>query len=51
VSISAIFYEQLFCTRVFLRSFDVLTIWGCNFWQKEFGAKAAHKMLVELTLG
>jgi hypothetical protein len=27
----------------------VLTIWVCNFWQKEFGAKAAHKMLVKLT--
>jgi hypothetical protein len=22
-----------------------------NFWQKDFGAKAAHKMLVKLTLG
>jgi hypothetical protein len=29
----------------------VLTIWFCNFGQKDFGAKAAHKMLVKLTPG
>ncbi len=29
----------------------MLTIWVCNFWQKDFGAKAAHKMLVKLTPG
>jgi hypothetical protein len=38
-----------FSCESFLRSFDVLTIWLCNFWQKDFGAKAAHKMLVKLT--
>jgi hypothetical protein len=27
----------------------MLTILVCNFWQKDFGAKAAHKMLVKLT--
>ncbi len=27
----------------------MLTIWVCNFWQKDFGPKAAHKMLVKLT--
>jgi hypothetical protein len=27
--------------------FSVLTIWVSNFWQKDFGAKAAHKMLVK----
>jgi hypothetical protein len=27
----------------------VFTIWVCNFWRKNFGAKAAHKMLVKLT--
>jgi hypothetical protein len=27
----------------------VLTIWVCNFWQKDFGTKAAQKMLVKLT--
>jgi hypothetical protein len=34
-----------------LRTFYVLTIWVCKFWQKDFGAKAAHKMLVKLTRG
>ncbi len=29
--------------------FSVLTVWVCNFWQKDFGAKAAHKMSVKLT--
>jgi hypothetical protein len=29
----------------------VLTIWVCNFLAKDFGAKAAHKMLVKLTPG
>jgi hypothetical protein len=32
-----------------LRSFYVLTIWVCNFWRKDFGAKVANKMLVKLT--
>jgi hypothetical protein len=32
-----------------MRSFYVLTIWVCNFLRKDFGAKAAHKMLVKLT--
>ncbi len=51
VSISPIFYEQLFHTKVFLRSFYVLTIWVLIFWQKDLGAKADHKMLVKLTPG
>ncbi len=51
VSISAILYEQLFCTNVFLRSFYVLKIWACNYSAKEFFAKAAHKMLVKLSPG
>ncbi len=42
VSISPIFYEQLFHTNVFLSSFYVLKIWVCNFWRKDFGAKAAR---------
>jgi hypothetical protein len=33
----------------FLRSFYVLIFWVCNFFQKDFGAKAAHKMLVKIT--
>jgi hypothetical protein len=51
VSISPIFYEQIFRAKVFLHTFNVLTIWVCNFWQKDFGAKAANKMLVKLTPG
>jgi len=51
VSISPIFYEHLFHMKVFLRSFYVLTIWVCIFWQMDFGAKAAHKMLVKLPPG
>jgi hypothetical protein len=34
-----------------LHSLYVLTIWVSNFWRKDFGAKAAHKMLVKLTPG
>jgi hypothetical protein len=34
-----------------LRTFYVLTIMFVIFWQKDFGAKAAHKMLVKLTPG
>jgi hypothetical protein len=34
-----------------LLSFYVLTIWFVIFSQKDFGAKAAHKMLVKLTPG
>jgi hypothetical protein len=41
--------RQIFCTKVFLCSFSVLTIWVCIFWRKDFGAKAAHKMLVKVT--
>jgi hypothetical protein len=40
-----------FSYESFLHHFYVLTIWVCNFWQKDFGAKAAHKMLVKLTPG
>jgi hypothetical protein len=32
-----------------LRSFSLVTVWLCNFWSKEIGAKAAHKMLMKLT--
>jgi hypothetical protein len=40
-----------FSHKIFLRSFYVLTILVCNFWRKDFGTKAAHKMLVKLTPG
>ncbi len=36
LSISTIFYEQIFCTKVFLRTLYVLTIWVCNFLSKGF---------------
>jgi len=49
VSISSIFYEQLFHMKVFLHSSYVLTIWVCNFLAKGFCAKAAHLMLVKFT--
>jgi hypothetical protein len=51
VSISPIFYEQLFRTKVFCATFMCLQFGFVIFWQKDFGAKAAHKMLVKLTPG
>jgi hypothetical protein len=51
VSISPIFYEQLFHTKVFCAAFMCLQLGVVNFWQKDFGAKTAHKMLVKLTPG
>ena len=32
-----------------LRSVSVLTVWVCNFMQKDIGTKAASKLLVKLT--
>jgi hypothetical protein len=49
VSISPIFYEQLFCTKAFCAAFMRLQFGFVMFWQKDFGAKAAQKMLVKLT--
>ncbi len=49
VSISLTFYEQIFRKKVFCAAFNVLTIWVCNFWQKDFGAKVTNKMSVKLT--
>ncbi len=49
VSISPIFYEQLFNTKVFCAAFMCLQFGFVIFGQKDFGAKAAHKMLVRLT--
>jgi hypothetical protein len=51
VLISPIFYEQLFHTKVFGASFICLQFGFVIFWRKDFGAKAAHKMLVKLTPG
>ncbi len=43
--------QAAFSYESFLCSFDVLTVWVCNFLAKDFGAKAAHKILVKLTPG
>jgi hypothetical protein len=52
VSISPIFFEELFRTKVFCAAFMCLQFGFVIFWQKDFGAKAAHKkMLVKLTPG
>jgi hypothetical protein len=51
VSISPIFYKQLFCMKVFCAAFMCLQFGCVIFWQKDFGAKTAHKMLVKLKPG
>jgi hypothetical protein len=52
VSIHQYFTSSFFIQKFFLRSFYVLTIWVSNFFgKKDLGTKAAHKMLVKLTLG
>jgi hypothetical protein len=51
LSISPIFYKQLFHTKVLYAAFMCLQLGFLIFWQKDFGAKAAHKMLVKLTPG
>jgi hypothetical protein len=49
VSISPILYEQLFYTKVFCAAFMCLQFGFVIFWQKDFGAKIAHKMLGKLS--
>jgi hypothetical protein len=51
VSISPIFYEQLFHAKAFCAAFMRLQFGFVIFWQKDFCAKAAQKMLVKLTPG
>ncbi len=51
LSIAPLFYEQLFHTKVLYTAFVCLQFGFLIFWQKDFGAKAAHKMLVKLTPG
>ena len=51
LSISPIFYVQLFHTKVLCAPFMCLQFGFVIFWQMDFGAKAAHKMLVKLTPG
>jgi hypothetical protein len=49
VSTSPLIYEQLFHTKVFCAAFMYLQFEFVIFWQKDFSAKAALKMLVKLT--
>jgi hypothetical protein len=49
VSISPIFYEKPFHTKVVCAPFMCLQFGFVIFWRKDFGAKAANKMLVKLT--
>ncbi len=51
LSISPIFYKQLFHTKVHCAPIICLQFGFVIFWQKDLGAKAAHKMLVKLTPG
>ena len=51
LSISPTFYKQLFHTKVLCVPFMCLQFGFVFFWRKDFGAKAAHKMLVKLTPG
>jgi hypothetical protein len=51
VSISPLFYEQLFHTKALCAAIMCLQFEFVIFWQKHFGAKAVHKMLVKLTPG
>jgi hypothetical protein len=51
VSISPIFYEQLFHAKAFCATFMCLQFGFVIFWQKNFGTKADDKMLVKLTPG
>ncbi len=47
--ISPILNEQLFHTKVLCAPFMCSQFRFVIFWRKNFGAKAAHKMLVKLT--
>ncbi len=51
LSISPIFYKQLFHTKVLCTALMYLQFVFLIFGQKDFGAKAAHKMLVKLAPG
>ncbi len=51
LSISPIFYQQLFHTKVLCTPFMYLQVGFVIFWRKDFGTKAVHKMLVKLTPG
>jgi len=50
VSISSTFYEQRFCTNYFYEALMMLIVWVSDICQKTIVAKAAHKILVKLSL-
>ncbi len=43
------FMSSVFCTKAFCAAFLCLQFGFVIFWRKDFGTKAAHKMLVKLT--
>ncbi len=50
VSISTKFYEQPFLQKCNFKQFSTNCLFAFEFfWQKDFGVKAMHKMLVKLT--
>jgi hypothetical protein len=49
VNFTNIFMSSFFCAKVFCAAFMCLQFGFVTFWQKDFGAKAVHKMLVKLT--
>ncbi len=51
VSISPIFYEQIFHMKVFCAAFMCLQFGFVIFWQKDFSAKTVNKLLLKLTPG
>jgi hypothetical protein len=51
LSISLIFYEQFFHSKVLYTAFMCSQFGFLIFWRKDFGAKAAHTMLVKWTPG
>ncbi len=50
VSIISTFYEHLFCTKVFFEAFPNFLLGFVIFRHKNFGAKAALKMLAKLDI-
>jgi hypothetical protein len=48
VSISPIFYEQLFHTKFLAQLLCAYNLALKLFWRKDFGSRAAHKMCVKL---
>ena len=51
ITLTPIFYSQIFCTKVFCTFFMCSQFGFVIFWQKDFGAKVANKMLEKLTSG